>query len=74
MLIVRRRVGEAIVIADAIEVEITEISTNRVRLGIRAPREVSVVRKETLSVADENRRAAALAASADRVARMLGGG
>lgn len=59
MLVIRRRVGETILIGDAIEVEILEASPHRVKLGIKAPREVSVLRKETEMTRKENLAAAA---------------
>ena len=58
MLIVRRRRGESITIGDDIEIEILDISPTQVKVGIRAPKEVSVLRKEILTA-----RAANLAAS-----------
>jgi carbon storage regulator len=58
MLVLRRRVGEAIVIGNDIEIEVTEISHTRVKLGVKAPRAVSVARRETLPVVHENRQAA----------------
>ena len=65
MLILRRRVGEAILVNGEIEIEVIEISRSRVKLGIRAPGHVSVIRKETLAVARENRLASDLIASGD---------
>jgi carbon storage regulator CsrA len=50
-------VGETISIGDGIEIEVLEISHTRVKLGVVAPRSVPVVRKETIAVAAENRRA-----------------
>ena len=38
MLIVRRRAGEAIVVAGDVEIEVIEISRTRVKLGVTAPR------------------------------------
>jgi carbon storage regulator len=46
VLIVRRRAGQAIVIAGEVEIEILEISSNKVKLGIVGPKTVSVLRKE----------------------------
>ena len=60
MLVIRRRVGEAILLAGEIEVEIVEISRTRVKLGIRAPRHVSVLRLESVLLAQQNQSAATL--------------
>ncbi len=60
MLVLRRRVGEAITIGPDIEIEVIEISRSRVKLGVRAPRSVHVMRRETIRVALENQNAAAL--------------
>ena len=57
MLVLRRRVGDAIAIGEGIEIEVVEISRTRVKLGVTAPRDVPVVRRETIPVAAENRRA-----------------
>ncbi len=54
MLVIRRRAGESIVIAGDVEIEVLETSPTRVKLGIRAPKEVSVMRKEVGLTAEEN--------------------
>lgn len=46
MLILTRKVGEAIRIGDDIEITTLGIKGNQVRLGISAPKDVSVHRKE----------------------------
>ena len=48
MLTLTRRPGERIVIGDGIEIEVLAVHGGRARLGIRAPRETSVVRGELL--------------------------
>jgi carbon storage regulator len=58
MLVISRRPGESLFIGDDIEVELLEISPSQVKLGIRAPRQVAVLRKEILLTADQNRVAA----------------
>ena len=63
MFVIRRRAGEAIVLGGDVEIEVVEISRTRVKLAIKAPRSVSVIRRETISVASENRVAAELLSS-----------
>ncbi|AOV16373.1 carbon storage regulator [Acidihalobacter aeolianus] len=46
MLILTRRVGETLVIGDAIEVTVLGVKGNQVRLGIKAPKDVTVHREE----------------------------
>jgi carbon storage regulator len=65
MLILARRPGERVVIGGEIVVTVMEISGNIARLGIEAPRGVSIYREEIwLAVEEENRAAAAAAADA----------
>lgn len=59
MLVIRRRVGESIVLPDGVEVQILDISGGRVRLGVIAPPHVAVIRKETLEARQQNLAAAA---------------
>jgi carbon storage regulator len=74
MLVIRRRAGESFVIGDNVEVEILEIVGSQVKIGIRAPREVAVVRKEIYLTAEQNRAAAKLPRAAmDDLLRNLGG-
>ena len=46
MLILTRRVGESIMIGDEVEVRILGVKGNQVRVGINAPRHVTVHREE----------------------------
>lgn len=46
MLVLTRKVHQSIVIGDDIEVVVLEVRGEQVRLGIRAPKDVSVHRKE----------------------------
>lgn len=62
MLILQRRKGESIQIGNDITVTITEIGTDRVRLAIDAPREMSIKRTELLEAAHINQEAVSSAA------------
>jgi carbon storage regulator len=46
MLVLSRKVGERIVIADNITIVVHKVAGNRVSLGVEAPRDVRVVRGE----------------------------
>lgn len=46
MLILTRKQGESIVIGDDVRVTVLDITGNQIRLGIAAPREISVHREE----------------------------
>jgi carbon storage regulator len=46
MLILTRRVGEVLMIGDDVKVAVLGIKGNQVRIGVHAPKEVSVHREE----------------------------
>lgn len=57
LLVISRKVSESILIGDNIEIRISEISGDRVKLAISAPKEVRITRKELLETASINREA-----------------
>lgn len=67
MLILMRRTGETIRIGDDVVVKVVSLDGNRVRLGVRAPKDVRVDR---LEVAEKKR--LGIAPPARRVANSSG--
>ncbi|MGN0623403.1 MAG: carbon storage regulator CsrA [Oscillospiraceae bacterium] len=59
MLILSRKKGEAVLINGDTEITILEISGDKVRIGINAPKEVSVLRSELKKTEEQNKSAAA---------------
>lgn len=53
MLVLSRKAGQSILIGHNIEVKIIEVQGEQVRIGINAPRDVNILRKELM---DEVRR------------------
>ena len=55
MLVLTRKVNESIIIGDDIEITVVEIKGDHVKLGITAPRNITVHRKEVyLAIQREN--------------------
>ena len=58
MLILSRKAGESLILDGGIEIKITEIYGAKVRVGIAAPADVRVYRKELYATIQENQSAA----------------
>lgn len=66
MLVLTRKADESIMIGDDIEVKLLDIKENQVKVGISAPKNVAVHRREVyLAIREENAEAAAPAESKD---------
>lgn len=56
MLVLSRKRGERIFIGEGICITVVEIDRNKVRIGIEAPKDVSIFREELKDEWDDQRR------------------
>ncbi|WP_096202430.1 carbon storage regulator CsrA [Bacillus sp. FJAT-45350] len=71
MLVLTRKLKESIQIGDDIELMVLAIEGDQVKLGIKAPKNVDIHRKEIfLAIQEENNKAAT--ASVDSLKKFLG--
>ena len=52
MLVLRRKVGESIILAGSIQVSVLAVEGERVKIGLSAPPDVTIVREELLHLAE----------------------
>jgi len=75
MLVLTRKPGESVTIGDNIKITIIEIKGRQVRLGIDAPRDMTIHREEVYSrIHEENQRAVLQRAiNMEKLAKMFPG-
>lgn len=66
MLVLTRKPGERVIVGDGIEVTVVSVRGDQVRLGLVAPRDVSIYRAELVDAVKSQNAAAARAATAMR--------
>jgi len=72
MLVLTRKKGESIIINGYIEVRVMEIGDGKVSIGIEAPRDVDIFRKELYeSIQEENVKAAKQQIDINEVKRLI---
>lgn len=54
MLVIKRKVSESILIGDDIEIIISEISSDKVKIAINAPKDIKITRKELAETCEFN--------------------
>ncbi len=67
MLILTRKQGESFFLGEDIEISITEINGDKVRIAIDAPRDIKILRKELKDASETNIEAATSDTSAQRL-------
>lgn len=61
MLVLTRKLGESVTIGDDIKISVIDIKGRQVRLGIEAPKNMTIHREEVYAkIQEENQRAAVL--------------
>jgi carbon storage regulator len=71
MLVLSRKKGQSIMIGHDIEISIIDVQGEQIRLGINAPRSVTIHRKEVFEeIIQENKQAASTAISPDVIRTM----
>ncbi len=68
MLVLKRKAGESIIVADNIEIKVIEVEEGRIKIGIDAPKEVSIVRKEVLDETKAENKTATESSNLDKSA------
>lgn len=65
MLVISRRPGESLLFGDNLTIHILEVSGDKVKIGIDAPRSVRIIRTEVLETENSNRDAVISAGTAN---------
>lgn len=71
MLILSRKMGESLIIGDNIEIRVTEIAGDKVKLGIEAPQDLKILRKELYQTVEGNRQAASGSVSKEKLLGLI---
>ena len=58
MLVLHRKKGESLIINDNIKITIVDISGEKVKIAVKAPKEIPVLRSELVNAAEANKEAA----------------
>lgn len=58
MLVITRKKDESITIADNVEITVLDVSKDKVKIGINAPKEVKIYRSELKTLRQTNEQAA----------------
>lgn len=66
MLVLTRKKDQSIIINENIEITVLDVQGDQVRIGINAPRDISIHRKEVFTqISEENKKAASVNVGVD---------
>ncbi len=58
MLILTRKLGESIIIGEEVQLSVVEINKNNIKIGINAPKDLTIYREEVfMKIKEENKMA-----------------
>lgn len=55
MLVVTRKTDESLIIADNIEITVLEVSKDKVKIGVSAPKDIKIIRNELIDTQNINK-------------------
>ncbi len=55
MLVVTRKTDESLIIADSIEITVLEVSKDKVKIGVSAPKDIKIIRNELINTQNANK-------------------
>ncbi|MCM1184619.1 MAG: carbon storage regulator CsrA [Roseburia sp.] len=71
MLALSRKKGEALIVNNDVEITVLEVKGEQVKLGINAPKDVSIYRKEVYDQIQEANKEASNVAGVEELANLL---
>lgn len=55
MLVVTRKIDESLIIADNIEITVLDVSKDKVKIGVSAPKDIKIIRNELIDTQNVNK-------------------
>ncbi len=55
MLVVTRKIDESLIIADNIEITVLDVSKDKVKIGVSAPKDIKIIRNELIHTQNVNK-------------------
>lgn len=73
MLVLKRKVGETVMIGDDIQIQVLAVEGDSIKLGFVAPKDVQIIRQELYeSIRSENLHAGKQAVGKEQIMKILG--
>jgi len=58
MLVISRKAGESLILSENIKITVVSVSSDKVSIGIEAPKDIKIVREELLETIEANKESA----------------